>query len=182
MTGGSAVAKSYARALFELAKERTQTQAIGEQLHALAGLVTISPDLRDFFSRPWIAAGKKRAVAVELATGAGVSPLARDFFALVVAQRRAEHLSVIAEAYRELHDADRGRIRARVRTAVPLTEQERVRLAARLGRELGGKQVILEEAVDSALLGGFVAEIGSLVMDGSLDGQLARLRERLTAG
>jgi F-type H+-transporting ATPase subunit delta len=69
-----------------------------------------------------------------------------------------------------------------VRTAVALTEQERAALAARLGRELGGKQVILEEVVDQRLLGGFVAEVGSLVMDGSLDGQLARMRERLAAG
>jgi F-type H+-transporting ATPase subunit delta len=73
-------------------------------------------------------------------------------------------------------------VRARVRTAVPLTDADRSALAARLQRALGGKQVIIEEVVDRNLLGGFVAEIGSLVVDGSLDGQLARMRERLVKG
>jgi F-type H+-transporting ATPase subunit delta len=69
-----------------------------------------------------------------------------------------------------------------VRTAVPLTESDRNALSARLSRALGGKQVVVEEVLDKSLLGGFVAEIGSLIVDGSLNGQLSRLRERLTQG
>jgi F-type H+-transporting ATPase subunit delta len=182
MASGSRVAKSYARALFELAKERRQTDAIAGDLSALVGVVSAAPELRDFFARPWIAPAKKRAAAAEVARAAGISTLARDFFTLVVARRRAEHLPAIAAAYRDLDDADRGRVRVRVRTAIALTPDERARLAARLGHELGVKQVLLDEGIDRTLLGGFVAEVGSLVMDASLDGQLARLRERLAAG
>jgi len=69
-----------------------------------------------------------------------------------------------------------------VRTAVPLTDSDRSALSARLSRALGGKQVLVEEVLDKSLLGGFVAEIGSLIVDGSLNGQLSRLRERLTQG
>jgi len=111
-----------------------------------------------------------------------VSKLVRDFLGLVAGHGRAALLPEIAEAYRALVDADVNRARVRVRTAVPLNEQERTLLAARLGTALGGKQVVIEEVVDKALLGGFVADIGSLVVDGSLDGQLARLRERLARG
>ena len=101
---------------------------------------------------------------------------------LVAVQGRADHLGAIAETYRTLLDTERGRVRARVRTAVPLTEADRAALGARLGRALGGKQVVIDEVVDRNLLGGFVAEIGSLNVDGSLDGQLARLRQRLARG
>jgi F0F1-type ATP synthase delta subunit len=55
-------------------------------------------------------------------------------------------------------------------------------LAARLQRALGGNEVILEEAVDRSLLGGFIAESGSYVVDGSLEGQLDRMRQRLEKG
>ena len=68
-----------------------------------------------------------------------------------------------------------------MRTAVALTDDEKRWLAARLGQALG-KQVVLEETVDPSLLGGFVAQVGSYVLDGSLDGQLARMRERLARG
>jgi len=100
----------------------------------------------------------------------------------VAARGRAEILPEIGDAYRALVDADLNRVRARVRTTVPLTDAERTALASRLGAALGGKTVALDEVVDGNLLGGFVAEIGSLIVDGSLDGQLARLRERLARG
>ena len=50
------------------------------------------------------------------------------------------------------------------------------------GRALGGKQVLLEEVTDRELLGGFVAEVGSLLVDASLDGQLARMHRRIAQG
>jgi F-type H+-transporting ATPase subunit delta len=68
-----------------------------------------------------------------------------------------------------------------VRTAVALGDQDRAALAARLGAAVG-KTVVIDERVDPSLLGGFVAEVGGLVADGSLDGQLARIKERLERG
>ncbi len=55
------------------------------------------------------------------------------------------------------------------------------RLAARLEGILG-KHIIVEEQVDQTLLGGFIAQVGSFILDGSLDGQLGRMRERLAGG
>ena len=179
MRASPAVARSYAKALFELASERGQADPIGRDLGTLAGTVQGAPELVAFLTRPWVAADVKRNIATEVAARVGVSPLARDFLRLVVAQGRADHLVAIADAYRDFVDEAAGRVRARVRTTVPLTEVDRDALAARIGRELGGKRVILDDTVDTRLLGGFVAEVGSLVLDGSLDGQLARLRSRL---
>ena len=178
----SRAAKSYAKALFSLAKERHQVDAIAADLEQIVRLLRDAAPLREALTRPSVPASAKRAVAAEAAREDGLSELARDFFALVAAQGRAGESETIASAYRDLADADRGRVRAQVRTAVSFTDAERASLAARLGRELGGKQVIVEETIDANLLGGFIAEVGSLVLDGSLDGQLARLRERLTKG
>ena len=179
MRASQAVAKSYAKALFELATERGQADAIGTELAGLGQTVQGAPELVAILSRPWVGAEVKRNTATELSVRAGSSPLTRDFLKLVVAQGRIDHLAAIAEAYRALLDESAGRVRARVRTAVPLTDADRRTLAASIGRELGGKQVIFDETVDASLLGGFVAEVGSFVVDGSLDGQLARLRGRL---
>lgn len=182
MKAAAGVARSYAKALFELARERNQIDAIAGELAALVKVLAGAPELRAFFARPWIAPATKRDVATELATRAALSKLMRDFLILLAAQGRTEQLGPIVAAFRELQDDGVGRVRARVRTAVALSDGERGALAARLGGALGGKQVVLEEVVDRALLGGFVAEIGSLLVDGSLDGQLQRLRERLARG
>jgi F-type H+-transporting ATPase subunit delta len=177
-----AVAKSYAKALFELARVRRQAEQIDGELGRAAELVATDGALAAVLGRPWIAPAKKRELATEVGQRLELSPLGRDFLALIAAQGRADHLSAIADAYREMLDAEQGRVRARVRTAVPLTDADRTALSARLSRALGGQQIAIEEVVDPQLLGGFVAEVGSLIVDGSLDGQLARLRERLTKG
>jgi F-type H+-transporting ATPase subunit delta len=179
VAGQTAAARSYAKALFALARERQSVDAVARDLDAVVAAVTGEAELQAFFERPWISANVKRKVAADIATRLGVSPLVRDFLALVAARGRAGQLHDIAAAFRDDVDRDLGRVRARVRTAIPLTADEKTALQARLSRALEGKQVLLEEVVDPGLLGGFVAEIGSLIVDGSLDGQLARIHQRL---
>lgn len=176
------VSKSYAKALFALAKERNQVEAVTGELAAAAALVEGDADLREFFARPGVAGSVKRGVADEIATRLGCSKLTGDFLRLVAEHGRGAELPMMHDAVRDLLDAELGRVRARVRTVVPLTDPERQTLAARLGRELGVKQVVLEESVDPGMLGGFFAESGSLVVDGSLEGELARMRDRLVRG
>jgi F-type H+-transporting ATPase subunit delta len=175
-------ARSYAKALYELARERAQAERIGAELAEAVELVRTDAELAHFFARPGVSATAKRAAADEIAQRLGVGKLVRDFLGLVAGHGRAAMLPEIGEAYRSLVDADLNRARARVRTAVPLTDEERTALAERLGAALGGKRVAVEDVVDQQLLGGFVAEVGSFIVDGSLDGQLARLRERLVRG
>lgn len=179
MKASPAVAKSYAKALFDLAKEQGRIEPVGADLERLVQTVHDAPELAAFLLRPWIGGAVKRSVALDVATRAGLAPLVCNFFGLVVTQGRGAHLGAIAAAYQDIVDADAGRVRARVRTTAALGDDERRTLAARLGRAVGGKQVLLAETLDPALLGGFVAEVGSLVLDGSLDGQLARLKQRL---
>ncbi len=192
-------ARSYAKALHDLARERGQAEAVGVELAQAVELVRGDAALAHFFARPGVSAAAKRGAADEIAQRLGVGTLVRDFLGLVAAHGRAEILPEIGDAYGTLVDADLNRARARVRTTVPLTDAERTALASRLGTALGGKlgsampqggpaargepvKVVLDEVVDKDLLGGFVAEIGSLIVDASLDGQLARLRERLARG
>jgi F-type H+-transporting ATPase subunit delta len=179
MRAGRAVAKSYARALYDLARDRRQIDEVARDLAAAVAQLRAEPSLRELFARPWVGAAAKGAVAVEVATRLGLTPLVRDFLGLVARHGRAADLDAIAAAFGQLADEAAGRVRARVRTAVSLTEDERATLRQRLGRVFGGKQIVLEEDVDERLLGGFVAEVDSVIVDGSLDGQLARLRDRL---
>jgi F-type H+-transporting ATPase subunit delta len=179
MKVSAAAVKPYARALHDLATERRQTETVTRDLATLVEVIAWDAQLRDFFERPWVSRAAKRAAAVEVATRLGVSPLVRDFAGLVARQGRAAHLDAIAEAYRDLVDQDLGRVRARVRTAVALTDAERDALRTRLAQRMGAREVIMDEQLDRNLLGGFVAEIGSYIIDGSLDGQLARIEERL---
>jgi F-type H+-transporting ATPase subunit delta len=192
-------ARSYAKALHDLARERGQAEPVGTELASAVEVVRGEAALRHFFARPGVSEAAKRGAADDIAARLGVGKLVRDFLGLVAARGRGDLLPEIGDAYGALVDADLNRARARVRTAVPLTDAERATLASRLGATLGGTlgsatpqggpaargepvKVTIDAVVDKDLLGGFVAEIGSVIVDGSLDGQLARLRERLARG
>jgi F-type H+-transporting ATPase subunit delta len=174
-------ARRYAKALFELAHANKETEAVGHELEQVAAVYASDARTHEVLTRPWIKPGDRRAVAAAIAQKVGARKLVQDFLGLVADRGRADHLPEIINAYRLLVDAEHGRARAHVRTAVAFTDAEKQQLATRLERVLG-KRIIVEEQVDSSLLGGFIAQVGSLILDGSLDGQLARMRQRLARG
>lgn len=173
-----ATARRYAKALLALAREGGREEAVGAELEEFSGLLAEHSQLRDALLRSWVKGPDRRGVAQAVAVRMGCSPLIRNFVGLLAERGRLDHLREIGQAYRQLVDESLGRVRARVRTVVPLADPERRQLAERLGRATG-KTVVVEDQLDPTLLGGFIAQVGSLVLDGSLDGQLARLRGRL---
>ena len=181
MRAREATARRYAKAVYDLAREGGDTDAVARELEQVAGIITGDPAVRDVLTRPWIKPGDRRAIAAAIGQKTGARKLVQDFLGLVADRGRADHLSEIVAAYRALVDAEHGQTRAQVRSAVALTDKERQELSARLERALG-QRILLEEQVDATLLGGFIAQVGSLILDGSLDGQLARLRQRLARG
>ena len=181
MRAQEGTARRYAKALHLAAKEAGVGEATGRELMALLEALQADRGALEILERPWIKPADRRAAALALAEQAGSSKLVRDFVALVAERGRLDHLAVIVSEYRDLIDADLGRARAQVSSRVALTDAEKAELSRRLQAALG-KQIILEEQVDQKLLGGFVARVGSLILDGSLDGQLARIRERLVRG
>jgi F-type H+-transporting ATPase subunit delta len=177
----AAVARRYARALHALASEARRAEPVADELAAFDQLLSTERELREALLRPWVKATTKRGIVLEVANGLGLSPLTRNFLALVAQRRRLDILGAILAAYRTSVDEAAGRIRARIRSAAALSDAERGALRERLGRRLG-KTVLLDTEVDPGLLGGFVAEVDSRVLDMSIAGQLSALRERIIKG
>ncbi len=171
----SNAAKRYAQAVFELARE-------GEALDAwqtdLADLTTLMNDrlAAAFFADPNVASGRKVAVLDKvLANG---QPEARNLARLLLERERLGDVPRIAEIYEERLRAERGIVIAEVTTADPLSAAGEVMIRERLQR-LMGKQIELRLQVDPSLIGGIVARVGDLVIDGSVVSQLRKLRARL---
>jgi F-type H+-transporting ATPase subunit delta len=100
-------------------------------------------------------------------------------FALLLLDRgRIALLASLARAYRELADAHAGRVRAVVTSAAPLSPADLERVRRSLERRTK-KTVMLEAQVDPSLIGGLVAQVGDLVLDGSVRTQLSTLRDKL---
>jgi len=181
MRAHEGTARRYAKALFQIARETGSMPAVGDDLAHFLERFDGDAQLHDVLTRPWIKGVDRRAIAVAVAEGEGCGALVRDFVGLLAERGRIDHFTEIMASYRNFVDEDLGQARATVRTAAPLTDAEKRELGRRLEGALG-KRILLEERVDPTLLGGFVAQVGSYIVDGSLDGQLARMRERLARG
>lgn len=177
----SAVARRYARALFQLAREDGRVEEVRAELTALEDAFRAHEELRHAIFRPLHPGSERRGVLGALCRRLGSSPVVQNFCAYLVDQRRVIEFGAICEAYAALADEAAGRTRAEVVSASPLSDSQRDRLrralAARTGRE-----VELSERVDETLLGGAIATVGGLVFDGSLRTQLDQLRGSLTRG
>ncbi len=176
MTDRRAAAR-YAEALLDVAQEYRVIEPVRRELEALVTLVAATPALRDLIERPDIDAEQKEQ-AIHAALGELFSQAIVSLLLILLRHQRGQDLPAVGEVYEELADEAEGIVRAEARTAVPLTEAERTRLAAALAR-VTGKRIVLQARVDPSVLAGVVVDVGGRMIDGSAAGRLARIREEL---
>jgi F-type H+-transporting ATPase subunit delta len=177
----SKAAHRYARALFSLAQEEGGVALIRGELDDMARLLAVNPDLRRRLFQPLHPASERRQVLNSICEQGRGSQTIRNFFAFLIEQRRLVVFDAIRDEFNRLADEAAGRVRAEVRSANPLRDEQRARLVDALARRTG-KNIELTMHVDPSLIGGAIATVGGLVFDGSLRTQLSQLRSTLTQG
>ncbi len=171
----SEAAGRYARAVFELAKDAKQLDAVEQDFAKFAAAWNESADLRDVARSPLIDPVEKAKGLVAVAEKIGVSELGRKAIGSIAQNRRAAELPGIASAYRALVARERGARQVQVIFARQPGEQEKNAVVAALGEKLGAK-VEAEISVDESLIGGFIARVGSRQFDASVKAKLDALR------
>jgi F-type H+-transporting ATPase subunit delta len=174
----SAVASRYARALVDVVTEPgagIDAETAKQQLRQVASLIATSSDLKGALLTPAVSPARKRAVIAKLID---VHPKIRNFIYVVIDHRRVHEIPSIVEAFELLMDEHLGFIRADVSSATALTGAQQASLQAQLTR-MAGKEAKVKFKTDPALVGGVIARVGSTVYDGSVRGQLERLRTTL---
>jgi F-type H+-transporting ATPase subunit delta len=172
------VARRYAKALFAVGKEDNALDAFGETLAILSELFVKQPDILDALTNPQYPLDVREKVAGELGRAINGPPVMINFLRLVVQKRRAAELPGIAEVFQGMIDADRNTSRGTVITAVTLNDALKGKVQASL-EKLTGKKVILTTRVEPSIIGGLIAKVGDLVLDGSIKSQIAGLKESI---
>ncbi|NLI80236.1 MAG: F0F1 ATP synthase subunit delta [Deltaproteobacteria bacterium] len=175
------IAKKYAKALFNLALGEGKVDQYGEELDALAKLMQEMPDLSDALRNPLYPEAARKSLFFSVAENAGMSPILKSFVNLLIERGRVQHLSEIAEYYHRLIDEHANIARAQVKAAVELEEPVLEEIAKTL-EKMTGKKVVVEFQQDPDLIGGVLAKIGDLVLDGSVRRQLLNFKETMKKG
>jgi F-type H+-transporting ATPase subunit delta len=174
------IANRYARALAEVVAASGDYRRVLQELQEFARVYRESLELREVFVSPAVALAEKMKVLEAIGQKLGESPLTLNFLRVLLANYRMPLLEEAVQAYRKIANDRLGIVQVALSSASDLSPAERESVAARF-RELTGKQVEMDFRIDSELLGGILAQIGSTVYDGSVRGNLARIREQLMA-
>jgi len=150
------------------------------EAQAVAELVAGSKDLREVWETPSITAEQKRAVLDAIVTRQGISRTVRNFVAVLIDHRRIHFLGPIVKQFELELNQRLGFIEAEITSARELNQADRSTLEARM-EKLTGKKVKARYTRDESILGGAVVKIGSTIYDGSVNGQLERIKQALSS-
>ena len=173
------IARRYARALLDVATEAGRADAVSEQLTSFSSAVGQNRELADVLFNPAYSREQRARVVESLLKALGpVEPVLANSMRLLVDRNRLGYLPDIARLYRDMVDAQAGRLRGHVTSAIPLPADTLQSLAGTL-KQLTQRNVVLEPRVDPSVLGGVAAQVGSTLYDGTLRTQLEQLRREL---
>ena len=170
-------ARAFADAVFDSRLDAGQTLS---QARLLVELVAESKELREVWETPSISAEQKRAVLDAIVAREGISRPVRNFMAVLIDHRRTSFLKAIVDQFQVELDQRLGFAEAAVTSAHELREPEKRALENQVAK-ITGKKVRARYSLDPALLGGAVIRVGSTIYDGSVRGQLERIRQTISS-
>lgn len=179
MNISQAVARVYAKALFDIGTQDGSLGQIYDDLRALQAVAEYSRQSNNFMMSPKLQRADKKRIIDEI-YGDKVCKPVLGLAHVLVDKRREPVFDNIVDEFAKYRDEHEGRVHAKVTTAQPLPDDEKARLVAALAKQTG-KQVDLHEKINPAVIGGIRVNLGDYVLDGTVRRRLNELRRSFAA-
>jgi F-type H+-transporting ATPase subunit delta len=170
------IARVYAEALFEVAREKGKLDAIRDQLGQFVAVLAGDRDLQIFFFSPYFSSGEKREGLERAVSGAEAELI--NFLELLIDKHRMPVIFRLRAKFDELWAEENRLLEVRLISAVELDPEIVDRVGAEIKRQTG-HEIDLESTVDEGILGGLVLRVGNMVLDASLRNKLEKLRKEV---
>lgn len=171
------IARVYAKALFDVAKEKDKLDDVHEQLGQFADALEESPDMQAFFFSPYFSSADKQEGISKAVSGAESELV--NFLELLAEKHRMPVLFAVRRAFDELYAEERKRIAVTLTSAVELDPKVVKKVGEEIKRQTG-REIEIETTVDEGVLGGLVLQVGNKVLDASVRSKLDRLRREIS--
>jgi F-type H+-transporting ATPase subunit delta len=172
------LARRYAKALFAVGKEEGKFEEYNEVLRGIAGLYNSHPEVGDALTNPLYPLDIRQKVMTGMIASMGVEKVMANFLNLLVEKKRAAILPEVAEEYGIMVDNEKNVSHGTVVSAIELSAALQIKIQETL-EKLTGKKVELKTSVDPSIIGGIIAKVGDLELDGSIRTQLASLKDSI---
>jgi F-type H+-transporting ATPase subunit delta len=172
------LARRYAKALFSLGKQQDNYEAYNEALKAIADLMNESPEVGDSLTNPLYPLEARKKIMAKIASLVKGDTILTAFLDLLVERQRADILPDIAHEMQVMVDHEQNISHGTLISAIELDSGLQEKIQATL-EKITGTKVILESQVDPSIIGGIIAKVGDLVVDGSIRTQLNGLKDSI---
>lgn len=175
----SAAGRVYAKALFDIAQDKSTVGRVWDDLEALDKLLHADQEFREFFTSPKVDRQHK-IDALKQALGDGLQEDVLRLLFVLVRKGRTPYFNNIVEAFHAYKDGAEHRLHASVTSAMPLTAELRDSINTTLSKRHGANtNIVLHETVDESLVGGMVLRVGDLFIDNSVRTRLNAIKGSL---
>jgi len=171
------LARRYAKALFSLGKDQGKNESYSEALGAIAELYK-DESVENALINPLYPLDARQKVMAKIAELAKADTILTSFLNLLIEKKRADILPDIAHEMQVMVDQEQNISHGSVVSAIELDDALKEKIQQAL-EKITGNKVILEASVDPSIIGGVVAKVGDLVLDGSIKTQLNGLKESI---
>lgn len=173
------LARRYAVALFDLARERNILKTVNMELESVVMRLQEEPEMKKLLESPRLISTIKKDILRSLFPA--LDEVTINFLSLLVDKRRSRILDHVVKEYRNLLQEFYNVMTVEVKTAVPLSPALEKELQERLS-QVTRKKIELSAHQDPEMIGGMIVKVGDTVIDGSVRTRLEILREKLVAG
>ncbi|NRD22129.1 ATP synthase F1 subunit delta [Winogradskyella litoriviva] len=174
---GSRAAIRYAKAVLSIATDQKSAEVVNSDMKSITKAISGSEDLNQMLQSPIVKSSDKKSVLISVFKNANTATI--NLIDTLIANKRLPLLNDVASSYIQLYDEMRGSQVASVTTAIPLTEDLKTKVLAKV-KELTGKEAEVENIIDESILGGFILRVGDIQYNASISNKLNKLKREFT--
>ena len=174
----NSTSKSYALALYELAKENSELNKIEGEMNSLKSLLSKSSDFRKMILDPTITKEEKNKVIIKIADQYSFCQTLKKFLGFLAIKNRLFFLNQIIGSFLDLASSSKGELKAKLLSSKKLSKAELEKIRSELSKDFQSP-IKIDYKHDPNLIGGLVIQVGSVMVDTSIKNKLRQLQKSM---
>ncbi len=175
-TFSSEISQRYALALYELSKEKNQTEEFVSNITSFKKIYSSNKEFRNFIKNPTYSAENQKMVFDKIFSAMNLNKLVKNFFSILIIKKRIFFLEQIVEEFLKLISTKRGEISGSLISAKKIDDKTILDIEKEISSNIK-RSIKLKSKIDESLVGGIVIQIGSLMIDASIKNKLQKYKK-----
>ena len=177
-TFSNSTSKSYALALYQLAKESSELEKVEDEMNSLKKLLIDSSDFREMISNPTIQKEEKKNIISAITQNNNFSKTGKKFLGFLTVKNRLFFLNQIIESFLNFLSKTKGELKAKLLSAKKLSKMDIEKIEKELSSDFNSP-IKIDYKHEPSLIGGLIIQVGSIMVDNSIKNKLRQLEKSM---